>query len=135
MAEKYTRRSVAAWQKEYELLEEQYNRQQELLETLQNEKRSAEKTKSSAVRDSIRQERERARLKDEKIKRAGVSAASATAAAGTAVVGYYLVAEELGTLWVVSEEFTRSEWFQAVLTSLVAWLMGQGYSMVARGKR
>ena len=133
MAEKYTRRSVAAWQKEYELLEEQYNRQQELLETLQNEKRSAEKTKSSAVRDSIRQERERARLKDEKIKRAGVSAASATAAAGTAVVGYYLVAEELGTLWVVSEEFTRSEWFQAVLTSLVAWLLGQGYSMVARG--
>ena len=135
MAEKYTRRSVAAWQKEYELLEEQYNRQQELLETLQNEKRSAEKTKSSAVRDSIRQERERARLKDEKIKQAGVSAASATAAASTAVVGYYLVAEELGTLWVVSEEFTRSEWFQAVLTSLVAWLMGQGYSMVARGKR
>jgi len=135
MAEKYTRRSVAAWQKEYELLEEQYNRQQELLETLQNEKRSAEKTKSSAVRDSIRQERERARLKDEKIKQAGVSAASATAAASTAVVGYYLVAEELGTLWVVSEEFTRSEWFQAVLTSLVAWLMGQGYSMVARAKK
>ena len=135
MVEKYTRRSVAAWQKEYELLEEQYNRQQKLLETLQNEKRSAEKTKSSAVRDSIRQERERARLKDEKIKQAGNAAVKATAAASTAVVGYYLVADELGTLWVVSEEFTRSEWFQAVLTSLVAWLMGQGYSMVARGKR
>ena len=135
MVEKYTRRSVAAWQKEYELLEEQYNRQQKLLETLQNEKRSAEKTKSSAVRDSIRQERERARLKDEKIKQAGNAAVKATAAASTAVVGYYLVAEELGTLWVVSEEFTKSEWFQAVLTSLVAWLMGQGYSMVARGKK
>ena len=34
-----------------------------------------------------------------------------------------------------SEEFTKSEWFQAILTSLVAWLLGQGYSMVARGKR
>jgi len=126
---------VAAWQKEYELLEEQYNRQQELLETLQNEKRSAEKTKSSAVRDSIRQERERARLEDDRIKQAGNLAVKATAASSSFVVGYYLVAEELETLWVVSEEFTRSEWFQAVLTSLVAWLMGQGYSMVARGKK
>jgi len=69
MAKKHTQRSLTAWQADYEKLESQYNRQQELLEKLQNEKRATEKDKSSA------------------------------------------------------------------LTSLVAWLLGQGYSMVARGKK
>ena len=91
------------------------------------------RTNPSAVKDGIRRERDRKKLEDERIKKAGALAAKATAAASTFVVGYYLVADELGTLWVVSEEFTKSEWFQAILTSLVAWLLGQGYSMVARG--
>ena len=69
MAKKHTQRSLTAWQADYEKLESQYNRQQELLEKLQNEKRATERDKSSA------------------------------------------------------------------LTSLVAWLLGQGYSMVARGKK
>jgi len=133
MAKKHTQRSLSAWQADYEKLESQYNRQQELLEKLQNEKRATEKDKSSAVKDGIRRERDRKKLEDERIKKAGALAAKATAAASSFVVGYYLVAEELGTLWVVSEEFTKSEWFQAILTSLVAWLLGQGYSMVARG--
>jgi len=133
MAKKHTQRSLSAWQEDYEKLESQYNRQQELLEKLQNEKRATEKDKSSAVKGGIRRGRDRKQLEDERIKKAGALAAKATGAASTAVVGYYLVADELGTLWVVSEEFTKSEWFQAILTSLVAWLLGQGYSMVARG--
>ena len=132
MAEKHIRRSLTAWQRDYERLEGQYSRQQKLLQELQDEKRATKKDKSSAVKDSIRQERQRKKLEDERIKKAGALTAKATTAASTAVVGYYLVAEELGTLWVVSESFTKSEWFQAILTSLVAWFLAQAYSMVAR---
>jgi len=132
MAEKHIRRSLTAWQRDYERLEGQYSRQQKLLQELQDEKRATKKDKSSAVKDSIRRERERKKLEDERIKKAGALTAKATTAASTAVVGYYLVAEELGTLWVVSESFTKSEWFQAILTSLVAWFLAQAYSMVAR---
>jgi len=132
MAEKHIRRSLTAWQRDYERLEGQYSRQQKLLQELQDEKRATKKDKSSAVKDSIRQERQRKKLEDERIKKAGALTAKATTAASTAVVGYYLVAEELGTLWVVSEAFTKSEWFQAILTSLVAWFLAQAYSMVAR---
>jgi len=132
MAEKHIRRSLTAWQRDYERLEGQYSRQQKLLQELQDEKRATKKDKSSAVKDSIRRERERKKLEDERIKKAGALTAKATTAASTAVVGYYLVAEELGTLWVVSEAFTKSEWFQAILTSLVAWFLAQAYSMVAR---
>jgi septal ring factor EnvC (AmiA/AmiB activator) len=132
MAEKHIRRSLTAWQRDYERLEGQYSRQQKLLKELQDEKRATKKDKSSAVKDSIRRERERKKLEDERIKKAGALTAKATTAASTAVVGYYLVAEELGTLWVVSEAFTKSEWFQAILTSLVAWFLAQAYSMVAR---
>ena len=132
MAEKHIRRSLTAWQRDYERLEGQYSRQQKLLQELQDEKRATKKDKSSAVKDSIRQERQRKKLEDERIKKAGALTAKATTAASTAVVGYYLVAEELGTLWVVSESFTKSEWFQAIFTSLVAWFLAQAYSMVAR---
>ena len=132
MAEKHIRRSLTAWQRDYERLEGQYSRQQKLLKELQDEQRATKKDKSSAVKDSIRRERERKKLEDERIKKAGALTAKATTAASTAVVGYYLVAEELGTLWVVSESFTKSEWFQAIFTSLVAWFLAQAYSMVAR---
>ena len=72
MAKKHTQRSLTAWQADYEKLESQYNRQQELLEKLQNEKRATEKDKSSAVKDGIRRERDRKKLEDERIKKAGV---------------------------------------------------------------
>ena len=131
MAEQHVRRSLTAWQRDYARLENQYNRQQKLLQELQEQSRTTKKSKAQAVKAAPRQERERKTAEDQRIRKAGALTAKATTAASTAVVGYYLVAEEL-ELWIVSETFTKSEWFQAVLTSIVAWLLAQGYSMVYR---
>lgn len=131
MAEQHVRRSLTAWQRDYARLENQYNRQQKLLQELQEQSRTTKKSKAQAVKAATRQERERKTAEDQRIRKAGALTAKATTAASTAVVGYYLVAEEL-ELWIVSETFTKSEWFQAVLTSIVAWLLAQGYSMVYR---
>jgi septal ring factor EnvC (AmiA/AmiB activator) len=131
LAEQHVRRSLTAWQRDYARLENQYNRQQKLLQELQEQSRTTKKSKAQAVKAATRQERERKTAEDQRIRKAGALTAKATTAASTAVVGYYLVAEEL-ELWIVSETFTKSEWFQAVLTSIVAWLLAQGYSMVYR---
>ena len=72
------------------------------------------------------QERKRVRkihIRQKENKRISTKAASL---ASMFVVGYYMIAEELD-LWLVTEEFTRSEWTQAVLTSVVVWLIEQVY--------
>tara|TARA_R100001086_G_scaffold163374_1_gene88100 strand:- start:10 stop:411 length:402 start_codon:yes stop_codon:yes gene_type:complete len=130
MAEKHIR-SIAEWQRAYAQLEDQYERQQTIMAELQQGQKTAKKDQSAAIKTSIRRERERKADAEKQIKQAAALTAKATTAAATAVVGYYLVAEELD-LWVVSEAFSRSEWFQAILTSLVAWMLAQVWSMMAR---
>lgn len=131
MAEKDFRRSVSEWQRAYAQLEDQYERQQTIMAELQQGQKTAKKDQSAAIKTSIRRERERKADAEKQIKQAAALTAKATTAAATAVVGYYLIAEELD-LWVVSEAFSRSEWFQAILTSLVAWMLAQVWSMMAR---
>ena len=133
MAEKHIR-SIAEWQRAYAQLEDQYERQQTIMAELQQGQKTAKKDQSAAIKTSIRRERERKADAEKQIKQAAALTAKATTAAATAVVGYYLIAEELD-LWVVSEAFSRSEWFQAILTSLVAWMLAQVWSMMARRRR
>ena len=131
MAEKHLRRSVAEWQRAYAQLEDQYERQQTIMAELQQGQKTAKKDQSTAIKTSIRRERERKADTEKQIKQAAALTAKASTAAATAVVGYYLIAEELD-LWVVSEAFSRSEWFQAILTSLVAWMLAQVWATMAR---
>ena len=123
--------SLEAWKKDHERLNAAYQRQQKLIEGLQEQNRAAKAEKADAVKRGTRLERDRHMAEKKRIKSAGALTAKATTAASTAVVGYYLLAEELGTMWIVSESFSRSEWFQAILTSVVAWLLAQCYAMVA----
>lgn len=124
-------RSVAEWQREYKRLEAQYERQQTIISELQKSNKTSKQAQAEAVKAGVRRERERKAEVEKQIKAAAALTAKASTAAATAVVGYYLIADELG-LWVVSESFSRSEWFQAILTSLVAWMLSQIWAWAAR---
>lgn len=128
-------KSVAAWKKDYEQLEQSYARQQRMLEEIQGElRRVRESTKDStavAVKDSLRNERKQQTKKAESLKEMASATGKAASLASGIMIGYYLIAEELD-LWVVSEDFTRSEWFQAVCTAALSWLLVQSYRMTAR---
>ena len=128
-------KSVAAWKKDYEKLEQSYARQQRMLEEIQGElRRVRESTKdstASAVKDSLRNERKQQTKKAESLKEMASATGKAASLASGIMIGYYLIAEELD-LWVVSEDFTRSEWFQAVCTAALSWLLVQSYRMTAR---
>ena len=128
-------KSAVAWKKDYEKLEQSYARQQRMLEEIQGElRRVRESTKDStavAVKDSLRNERKQQTKKAESLKEMASATGKAASLASGIMIGYYLIAEELD-LWVVSEDFTRSEWFQAVCTAALSWLLVQSYRMTAR---
>ena len=108
------------------VLQEAYDRQEALMEKLQAENKQLNLDKERYIQKGVLQERKRVRkihIRQKENKRISTKAASL---ASMFVVGYYMIAEELD-LWLVTEEFTRSEWTQAVLTSVVVWLIEQVY--------
>ena len=108
------------------VLQEAYDRQEALMEKLQAENKKLNLDKERYIQKGVLQERKRVKkihIRQKENKRISTKAASL---ASMFVVGYYMIAEELD-LWLVTEEFTRSEWTQAVLTSVVVWLIEQVY--------
>jgi hypothetical protein len=108
------------------VLQEAYDRQEALMEKLQAENKQLNLDKERYIQKGVLQERKRVKkihIRQKENKRISTKAASL---ASMFVVGYYMIAEELD-LWLVTEEFTRSEWTQAVLTSVVVWLIEQVY--------
>lgn len=107
-------------------LQEAYDRQGLLIDKLQAENKQLNLDKERYIQKGVMQERKRVKkihIRQKESKRISTKAASL---ASMFVVGYYMIAEELD-LWLVTEEFTRSEWTQAVLTSVVVWLIEQVY--------
>lgn len=107
-------------------LQEAYDRQDLLVKKLQQENRELKLDKDRYIQKGVLQERKRVNkihIRQKESKRISTKAASL---ASMFVVGYYMIAEELD-LWLVTEEFTRSEWTQAVITSAVVWLIEQVY--------
>ena len=128
-------KTLAAQQKEYAKLEKAYdrlevvNQQQEILiKDLRREQQGIEQSQSQAIKESLREERKKQARKAERLKEAAATTGKATSLASGMMIGYYLIAEELD-LWVVSEAFSRSEWFQAVCTAMLSWLLIQSYRM------
>ena len=107
-------------------LQDAYDRQGLLIDKLQTENKKLNLDKERYIQKGVMQERKRVRkihIRQKENKKISTKAASL---ASMFVVGYYMIAEELD-LWFVTEEFTRSEWTQAVLTSVVVWLIEQVY--------
>ena len=107
-------------------LQDAYDRQGLLIDKLQTENKKLNLDKERYIQKGVMQERKRVRkihIRQKENKKISTKAASL---ASMFVVGYYMIAEELD-LWLVTEEFTRSEWTQAVLTSVVVWLIEQVY--------
>ena len=133
-------KTVEAQQKEYAKLERAYdrlevvNQQQEILiKDLRREQQGIEQDKSQAIKDSLRDERKKQARKAEHLKEMASATGKAASLASGIMIGYYLLAEELDpALWVVSEDFTRSEWFQAICTAMLSWLLVQSYRIAFR---
>ena len=107
-------------------LQDAYDRQGLLIDKLQTENKKLNLDKERYIQKGVMQERKRVRkihIRQKENKKISTKAASL---ASMFVVGYYMIAEELD-LWLVTEEFTRFEWTQAVLTSVVVWLIEQVY--------
>jgi hypothetical protein len=108
------------------VLQEAYDRQEALMEKLQAENKQLNLDKERYIQKGVLQERKRAKKIHDRHKKNKRISTKAASLASMFVVGYYMIAEELD-LWLVTEEFTRSEWTQAVLTSVVVWLIEQVY--------
>jgi len=107
-------------------LQEAYDRQGLLIDKLQSENKKLNLDKERYIQKGVLQERKRVKKIHDHHKKNKRISTKAASLASMFVVGYYMVAEELN-LWLVTEEFTRSEWTQAVLTSMVVWLIEQVY--------
>lgn len=113
-------------------LEEAYERQEDLLRKLQKENKELSLDKERYIQKGVMQERKRnKKIHDRQAKSKAISTKAASLAS-MFVVGYYMLASELD-LWIVSEDFTRSEWTQAIMTSMVVWLIEQVYN-ASKGK-
>jgi len=108
------------------VLQEAYDRQEALMEKLQAENKQLNLDKERYIQKGVLQERKRVKKIHDHHKKNKRISTKAASLASMFVVGYYMIAEELD-LWLVTEEFTRSEWTQAVLTSVVVWLIEQVY--------
>lgn len=108
------------------VLQEAYDRQGLLIDKLQSENKQLSLDKERYIQKGVLQERKRAKKIHDNHKKNKKISTKAASLASMFVVGYYMIAEELD-LWLVTEEFTRSEWTQAVLTSVVVWLIEQVY--------
>ena len=108
-------------------LEEAYERQEDLVRKLQKENKELSLDKERYIQKGVMQERKRnKKIHDRQAKNKAISTKAASLAS-MFVVGYYMLASELD-LWIVSEDFTRSEWTQAIMTSMVVWLIEQVYN-------
>lgn len=108
-------------------LEEAYERQEDLVRKLQKENKELSLDKERYIKKGVMQERKRnKKIHDRQAKSKAISTKAASLAS-MFVVGYYMLASELD-LWIVSEDFTRSEWTQAIMTSIVVWLIEQVYN-------
>ena len=113
-------------------LEEAYERQEDLVRKLQKENIELSLDKERYIQKGVMQERKRnKKIHDRQAKSKAISTKAASLAS-MFVVGYYMLASELD-LWIVSEDFTRSEWTQAIMTSMVVWLIEQVYN-ASKGK-
>jgi len=113
-------------------LEEAYERQEDLVRKLQKENKELSLDKERYIQKGVTQERKRnKKIHDRQAKSKAISTKAASLAS-MFVVGYYMLASELD-LWIVSEDFTRSEWTQAIMTSMVVWLIEQVYN-ASKGK-
>jgi hypothetical protein len=113
-------------------LEEAYERQEDLVRKLQKENKELSLDKERYIQKGVMQERKRnKKIHDRQAKSKAISTKAASLAS-MFVVGYYMLASELD-LWIVSEDFTRSEWTQAIMTSMVVWLIEQVYN-ASKGK-
>ena len=113
-------------------LEEAYERQEDLVRKLQKENKELSLDKERYIQKGVMQERKwNKKIHDRQAKSKAISTKAASLAS-MFVVGYYMLASELD-LWIVSEDFTRSEWTQAIMTSMVVWLIEQVYN-ASKGK-
>ena len=88
-------------------LEEAYDRQEALLEKMKGALADAQASTANAIRkERLRRDREKKAEQDRTAQAARITTRSSSAAA-TALCGYYLIADELDALWIVSESFTR----------------------------
>lgn len=108
------------------VLQDVCNRQELLIDKLQAENKKIKLDKEKYIQKGVLQERKRVKKIHDRQKQNNRISTKAASLASMFVVGYYMVAEELN-LWLITEEFTRSEWTQAVLTSMVVWLIEQVY--------
>jgi len=119
-------KTIESLQQEYNKLEQSYIRQERLIEELQKAQKTAKQKTSQAVKTTLKEERGRREREADKLKEAASMTAKAASIASASMIGYYLIAEELD-LWIISESFTRSEWFQAIATAFLSWLLVQSY--------
>lgn len=107
-------------------LQEAYERQDLLLKKLQQENRELRLNQERNIEKGVLQERKRVKNIHDRQKQNKIISTKAASLASVFVVGYYMIASELN-LWIVSEDFSRSEWTQAIMTSIVVWLIEQVY--------
>lgn len=107
-------------------LQEAYDRQDLLVKKLQQENRELRLNQERNIERGVLQERKRVKKIHDRQKQNKRISTKAASLASMFVVGYYMIASELN-LWIVSEEFSRSEWTQAIMTSIVVWLIEQVY--------
>lgn len=107
-------------------LQEAYDRQDLLVKKLQQENRELKLNQERNIERGVLQERKRVKKIHDRQKQNNRISTKAASLASMFVVGYYMIASELN-LWIVSEEFSRSEWTQAIMTSIVVWLIEQVY--------
>lgn len=107
-------------------LQEAYDRQDLLVKKLQQENRELKLDKDRYIQKGVLQERKRNKNIYDRQKQNKRISTKAASLASMFVVGYYMIASELN-LWIVSEQFSRSEWTQAIMTSIVVWLIEQVY--------
>ena len=104
-----------------------------MIKDLRREQQGIEQDKSQAIKESLREEREKQARKADHLKEMASATGKAASLASGIMIGYYLLAEELDpALWIVSEDFSRSEWFQALCTAALSWLLVQSYRLVYR---
>ena len=113
-------------------LEEAYERQEDLVRKLQKENKELSLDKERYIQKGVMQERKRNKKMHDRQAKSKAISTKAASLASMFVVGYYMLASELD-LWIVSEDFTRSEWTQAIMTSMVVWLIEQVYN-ASKGK-
>ena len=113
-------------------LEEAYERQEDLVRKLQKENKELSLDKERYIQKGVMQERKRNKKMHDRQAKSKAISTKAASLASMFVVGYYMLASELD-LWIVSEDFPRSEWTQAIMTSMVVWLIEQVYN-ASKGK-